>query len=84
MIVFGGKNAENDMLFNDVYLLSIPSFNWYIPRLQVINSDQAPSRRLGHAAAVNGDFMFIFGGHLISAASKDVQEVSNELFVLDL
>ena len=24
MIVFGGKNAENDVLFNDIYFLGIP------------------------------------------------------------
>jgi len=33
MIVFGGKNAENDVLFNDIYFLGIPSFDWYMPRL---------------------------------------------------
>lgn len=24
MIIFGGKNAESDVLFNDIYFLSIP------------------------------------------------------------
>jgi len=37
MIVFGGKNAERDVLFNDIYFLGIPSFDWYIPQLSVLN-----------------------------------------------
>jgi len=37
MIVFGGKNAQRDVLFNDIYFLGIPSFEWYIPQGTVLN-----------------------------------------------
>ena len=48
----------------------------------MINSNDAPSPRLGHTSAVYGDTLYIFGGHTIPAA--DNQEISNALFILDL
>lgn len=66
MIVFGGKNAEIDVLFNDIYFLGIPSFDWYIPHLAVLNQNEAPSERLGHTSAIYGDTLYVFGGHTIA------------------
>lgn len=83
MIVFGGKNAERDVLFNDIYFLGIPSFDWYIPQLSVLNQAEAPSPRLGHVAAIAGNYMYVFGGHTVPNAKTNL-EISNELFVLDL
>jgi len=54
-----------------------------MPRLQVINAGEAPSPRLGHTAAIYGDKMYIFGGHTIGNTVTG-QEISNELFILDL
>ena len=54
-----------------------------MPRLQVYNQKDAPSPRLGHAAAIHGDKMYIFGGHTVSSPNSS-QEISNELFTLDL
>jgi len=49
----------------------------------VLNQGEAPSPRLGHVAAIAGDKMYIFGGHTVPDSGNN-QEISNELFVLDL
>ena len=63
--------------------LNYRSFEWYIPQLSVLNQGEAPSPRLGHVAAISGDKMYIFGGHTVPDP-RTSQEISNELFVLDL
>jgi len=66
-------------MFNDIYFLAIPSFEWYMPRASVYNvNSNGPTPRLGHSTAVYGDKLLIFGGHNVD------QTISNELFVLDL
>lgn len=86
MIIFGGKDSDRDILFNDIYFLGIPTFNWYSPRIQTTNTNDLPSPRLGHASAIYGDVLYVFGGHTLpDAASADGnQEISNELHMLDL
>ena len=49
----------------------------------MINHQEAPSPRLGHASAIYGDKLYIFGGHTINNMLTN-QEISNELFMLDL
>jgi len=54
MIIFGGKNALTEQMFNDIYFLGVPSFKWYIPKASVYNieSNLIPAARLGHSAAI--------------------------------
>ena len=50
-----------------------------MPRASVYNVDHnGPQARLGHASAIYGDKLVIFGGHVVD------QTISNELYVLDL
>lgn len=53
-----------------------------MPKVSAMSGSPGPSPRLGHAAAIYEDKMFIFGGHTISLPNG--REVSNELFKLDL
>lgn len=62
--------------------MSSRSFEWYMPKLQVVSNSIPPTARLGHAAAIFEDKMYIFGGHTVSQANG--REVSNELFKMDL
>lgn len=66
-------------MFNDIYFLAIPSFEWYMPRAAIYNVGQnGPRPRLGHSSAIYDDKLIIFGGHVMD------QTISNELFSLDL
>jgi hypothetical protein len=35
MVLFGGKNSKTEQHFNDIYFLSIPSFEWYKPKQSI-------------------------------------------------
>lgn len=66
-------------MFNDIYFLAIPSFEWYMPRASRYSVDKnGPRPRLGHSSAIYGDKLIIFGGHVMD------QSISNELFTLNL
>jgi hypothetical protein len=65
-------------MFNDIYFLGVPSFKWYIPKVSEYDDTELPAARLGHASAIYGDKLYIFGGHVIH------DSISNELFELDL
>jgi hypothetical protein len=66
-------------MFNDIYFLAIPSFEWYMPRAAAYSVEQnGPRPRLGHSSAIYGDKLIIFGGHVMD------QSISNELFILNL
>jgi len=66
-------------MFNDIYFLAIPSFEWYMPRASRYSVDKnGPRPRLGHSSAIYGDKLVIFGGHVMD------QSISNELFTLNL
>lgn len=59
MIVFGGKDDENEKL-NDVWILDILTQTWK----QVIYAEGAlkPTARSGHSAVLFDDKMVVFGG----------------------
>lgn len=66
-------------MYNDIYFLAIPSFEWYMPRASKYNvAENGPPPRLGHTSAIYGDKLIIFGGHTMD------QAISNELWELDL
>ena len=65
LVVFGGKNSQTNIHYNDVNFLGLPSFHWYKPRAGILNQECAPSPRLGHVSAIYGDKMYVFGGHTI-------------------
>jgi hypothetical protein len=90
MIVFGGKNAQTEQMFNDINFLGVPSFQWYVPKTelykaangpQLANGQQlanVPTHRLGHTSAIYGDKLVVYGGHVIDGS------ISDELWTLNL
>jgi len=77
MIVFGGKNAQTEQMFNDIYFLGVPSFEWYLPKSDFYKAENAPQPRLGHMSAVYGDKLVVYGGHVRDGS------ISDELWTLN-
>jgi hypothetical protein len=44
---------------------SCRSYEWYQPKVAMVGQENLPSPRLGHAAAVYDDKLFLFGGHTV-------------------
>ena len=66
MVVFGGKDDENNKL-DDIWEFDFDTFRWteYKPTDEVM-----PLSRSGHSACIYKDFMVVFGG---------IHEVTKEL-----
>jgi len=89
MIVFGGKNAQSQQMFNDINFLGVPSFQWYVPKSDIYKATNGPqlangqltnvpTPRLGHTSAIYGDKLVVYGGHDIDGI------ISDELWTLNL
>ena len=80
--MFGGQNLvpndpTNQTQYNDMWILSIPSFNW----IQVDQSGQSvPAGRSGHTCEIWDGQMIVVGGYL----GKDISCESPGTFVFDL
>jgi len=59
MLVFGGKNEENEKV-NDLWRLDIDSRSW--TKLNPVNPEKTPTIRSGHSTVLKGKYMMIFGG----------------------
>lgn len=64
MVVFGGKDEENNKL-NDLWEFNMSSYQW-----THLSYDEPPLSRSGHSACLYKDYMMIFGG---------IHEVTKEL-----
>ena len=68
MIVFGGKDEDNNKL-NDIWAFDFPTNKWSEIQLSEANYLK-PTTRSGHSACIYNDFMVVFGG---------IHEVTKEL-----
>jgi N-acetylneuraminic acid mutarotase len=69
MVVFGGKDEENNKL-NDIWLFHFDTHRW-----EEIVVEEPPLSRSGHSSCIYKDFLVIFGG---------IHEVTKELDDLHL
>lgn len=66
--IFGGEINPREPVDNDMHIISLPSSEGAeadyqaIPASSSIANGEVPERRVGHAAAVIGERIFIFGG----------------------
>ena len=78
--MFGGQNllpADNQTQYNDMWILSVPSFNW----IQVDQSGQSvPPGRSGHTCEIWDGQMIVIGGYV----GTDISCESPGTFVFDL
>ena len=68
MIVFGGKDEDNNKL-NDIWAFDFPTSKWSEIQLSETNYIK-PTIRSGHSACLYNDIMIVFGG---------IHEVTKEL-----
>lgn len=59
MIIFGGKNDENEKL-NDVWIFNLTECTW--SKIDYSSEDLIPIPRSGHSAVVYNNKMMIFAG----------------------
>ncbi|KAI9686470.1 MAG: hypothetical protein M1820_010616 [Bogoriella megaspora] len=76
--VYGGENSNSTDFVTDVWVLSIPSFQW-IDISRNISSNEAsdgnPAGRIGHTCTtINDSQMVVFGGLWDSASIDDSQD----------
>ncbi len=64
----GGAGAEQHAATNDLLVLSGDGESWFRPQLQ---GSQVPPARTFHAAAVVGQEIYVFGGHVLGSAGDD-------------
>ena len=69
IFVFGGFGLSNTTKFNDTWAFSKESGQW----LEVSTMGNLPSPRSGHASAIVGDYMYVFGG--VDAHHRRTHEV---------
>ncbi|KAI4147302.1 MAG: hypothetical protein LQ340_005619, partial [Diploschistes diacapsis] len=78
--MFGGQNLQpydNQTQYNDMWILSVPSFNW----IQVDQSGQSvPPGRSGHSCEIWDGQMIVMGGYVGSEISCE----SPGIFVFDM
>eukprot|EP00347_Sterkiella_histriomuscorum_P011211 403373320 len=67
-LIFGGID-HNGLRYNDLWLLSLPSFDWVNISSKI--SGDIPTPRAGHSSVIYGDRMYIFGGEDARGNSKD-------------
>mmetsp|Transcript_18597 Transcript_18597/g.61081 ORF Transcript_18597/g.61081 Transcript_18597/m.61081 type:complete len:1012 (-) Transcript_18597:1981-5016(-) len=68
LILFGGQ-AQLGLLLNDLSVFSVRSQRWKRP----VALGQPPAPRAGHAAAVKGGRMWVYGGMEMELVSKSVR-----------
>ena len=78
MYMFGGQDLkENQTQYNDMWILSIPSFTW----IEVDTTKQSlPPKRAGHMCAAWNSQMIVWGGYV----GKDLSCDSPGIYVFNL
>ncbi|KAK7723201.1 hypothetical protein SLS63_008975 [Diaporthe eres] len=72
--VFGGQNlqpAGNQIQYDDMYILTIPSFTWIGPVSQGGSSSSIPYARAGHTCTLRDGQMIVAGGFNTTVSSCD-------------
>jgi len=65
--MYGGQSIYNEEPFNDMWILSLPSFTW----IQVPELADNPAGRIGHTCHASGSEMLILGGWTTQGVCDD-------------
>ena len=78
--VFGGQNLipfGKQVQYNDMYILSIPSFTWH--KVDQGGQDHVPSPRAGHTCTMRDGQIVVVGGYV----GRDIECDSPGMYVFD-
>lgn len=57
LVIFGG-NSEEDIYFNDIFVLDLPTMTWSMPEVHGF----IPEGRIRHSATIHGNKLYVAGG----------------------